>query len=112
LNPMRLEHARIHPTGFISQLLQTKGVRQALRGIDRENANLLAALGEPRGNRRRGGGLADAARAGADADPLPVEDLGDRRHQASRAESCWSAAASSSGLKMNGSVFTGALTRL
>ena len=37
----------------------------------------------PGGQRGRGGRLAHAARAGADADPVPLDDLVDRRHQTS-----------------------------
>ena len=41
-----------------------------------------------------------------------LEDLGDVRHQVSPAASCSSSGTSRVGLKMNGRVFTGLLTRL
>ena len=85
--------------------LEAERVGEALGRVDRQHRDLLAAGRHPGGDRRRGRRLADAARAGADADracprasPRPALIRRHLRRERS------SASTPSSGSKRNGSV--------
>ena len=62
---------------LVAELAQAERVREPLRRVDREHGDLLAGGRRSHRDRRRGGRLADAARAGADADPLALEQVAD-----------------------------------
>ena len=68
----------------VAELGQAERVGEALRRVDRQHRDLLAAGRHPGRDRRRGRRLADPARAGADADALALEQLGDRRPSAAQ----------------------------
>ena len=105
--PARSKSVGSTQPGRVLELLQAQRVGQSLGGVDRQHADLLAARGEPGGERGRGGRLAHAARARADADPAALDDVRDRGHQTRAPARRSSDGTSSCGLKMKGSVLTG-----
>ena len=83
-----------------------------LRRVDREHRHLLPARGHAERDRRGGGGLADAARAGADADLLALEPVARSQPALQLARAAARARSRpSSGSNRYGSVTTGAPAR-
>ena len=74
---MALEAIGRDPARLVLQLLEPERVGEPPGRIDRHDRDLGAARGHPERDRRRGRRLADPARAGADADALTLQQLGD-----------------------------------
>ena len=83
LDPLLLEQGRLDPARLVAELLQPERVRQPLRRVDRQHADLQPLRRHPGRDRRRGRRLADPAGAGADADRFALEDFAERGHQES-----------------------------
>ncbi len=84
LDPVGAEALRVDQPRLVAELLEPERRREPPRGVDRDHRDLQPALGHPhreRGRRRR---LAHAARAGADDDPLPLDQGCDRSHRTDR----------------------------
>jgi hypothetical protein len=70
--PQLALHRRIHQVGLVSQLVQAQRVREAARGVDREDGDLAATGGHAERDGRGGGCLAHAAGPGAHAHLLSL----------------------------------------
>ena len=87
--PLGVEHHRPQlalgldrdPMRLVAELVEPERRRQPPGRVDRHDGDLQAPLGEPERDRRGGGGLAHASRAGADDHPLALEQgLEGRQH--------------------------------
>src|SRR5436190_194898 len=95
---------RVHLALLVSELRQAERVREPLCRVDGEHRNLLPPSRHPGGDGSRARRLAHAARAGADADALAVEELADPGHQSMPPESSRISSTPSSGLNTNGRI--------
>ena len=79
LDPVR-ERSSDEPR-LVAELLEPERVGQPPRRVDGHHGDRAPSRGQPQRERRRGRRLADAAGAGADGDPLAVEQRLESRQQ-------------------------------
>ena len=75
LDPLRGQQRGLDPPRLVVELVDAERARQPPRGVDRHDRHPLPFARQPQRERRRGGRLAHAARAGADADALAAQPL-------------------------------------
>ena len=80
LDPVGAEALGVDEPRLVAQLLHPERVGEALGGVDRDDRDPQPVGRHAHRERGRRGRLADAARAGADHDPLAVEQRDDRCH--------------------------------